>query len=104
MVGVGAVVEVVTEPAGVVVLVEPATVPELGLSSWFHHPRLGNCTGVRNTIISTTATTQPPATARSLRLCSMAPSNSDKNRPLRRKNRAMLTELLTSPGYQNPPL
>jgi hypothetical protein len=101
VVGVDVTVEVVTEPVGeVVVELAAASVP--GLSSWFHHPRLGNCTGVKSTIISTTATRQPPATARSLRLCSMAPNNSDKNKPLRRKNRAMLTELLTFSGYQNP--
>jgi hypothetical protein len=103
VVEVGATVEVVAEPAGaVVVVVEPVAASEPGLSSWFHHPRLGNCTGVKSTIINTTATRQPPATARSLRLCSMAPNKSDKKKPLRRKNRAMLTELLTSPGYQNP--
>jgi hypothetical protein len=101
LVGAGATVEVVTEAAGKLV-VEPPVVSTAPPSSSFHHTRLGNCTGVRNTMMHTTATRKPAAIAKSLRLCSMAPSKSDKNKPLRRKNKAMLTELLTRPGYQNP--
>jgi hypothetical protein len=38
-----------------------------------------------------------------LPLCSIAPSRTERKKPLRRKNRAMLTELFTRPGYQNEP-
>ena len=61
----------------------------------------GSCTGVRKTMMQTTATRQPPAMASSLRLCSSAPSRTDRKKPLSKKKRTMLTELFTRPAYQN---
>ena len=63
----------------------------------------GSCTGVRKTMTQTTATRQPPAIARSLRLCSSAPNSTLRKNPLSKKKRAMLTELFMGPAYQNRP-
>jgi len=57
-------------------------------------------TGVRNTMIRTTAARQPAATPSNFRLCSRAPRSTVRNRPLSKKKRTMLTELFTHPGYQ----
>jgi len=70
----------------------------LSLCEW----RLGSSTGVRKTMMQTTAARQAPDTASSLPLCSMAPRRSERKKPLSKKNRAMLTELFTLPAYQNP--
>ncbi len=61
----------------------------------------GSSTGVRNTMMQTTATRQPPAIASNLRLRSIAPRRIARKNPLSRKNKTMLTELFTSSGYQN---
>jgi len=46
-------------------------------------------------MMQTMAARQPPASAMSFRLLSMEPSNAARKKPLNRRNRAMLTELLT---------
>ena len=56
----------------------------------------GNWTGVRNTMMQTTATRQPPASSSNFLLCSMAPRRTAKKKPLKRKKRTMLTELFTA--------
>jgi len=61
----------------------------------------GHSTGVRNTMMQTTAARQAPDARSSLPLCSMAPRSIDRKNPLRRKKSTMLTELFTAPGYQN---
>jgi hypothetical protein len=63
----------------------------------------GHSTGVRKTMIQTTAARQAPETISSLALCSMAPSKIERKKPLRRKKRAMLTGLFTAPAYQKEP-
>jgi len=87
-----------------VVLVIPAVTLALmvvGLSSSRPKCHEGRSTGVRKTMMQTTATRQPAATASSLRLCSSAANRTARKNPLIKKNRAMLTELLTRPAYQN---
>jgi len=76
------------ERAVVVVAVTSSPLP-LGLRN------SGSLTGVRKTMMQTTATRHAPATATALRLCSMAASKANRKKPLSRKNRAMLTELRT---------
>jgi len=56
----------------------------------------GSCTGVRNTMMQTTATKQPPASSSNFLLCSMAPRRTARKKPLKRKKRTMLTELFTA--------
>jgi hypothetical protein len=58
----------------------------------------GSSTGVRKTMMQTTAAKQPAATPRSLRLCSIAPSRMARKKPLSKKKRTMLTELFTTSG------
>lgn len=95
----GTVVELVVEtPAG------PAVELVVETSRSSLEPRRqdgGNCTGVRKTMMQTTAARHATATASSLRLRSIAPKRVLKNRPLRSRKRAMLTELFTRPAYQN---
>jgi len=63
----------------------------------------GRSTGVRKTMMQTTAARHAPATPSSLPLCSMAPRRTARKKPLSKKNKAMLTELFTPPAYQKPP-
>jgi hypothetical protein len=86
-----------------VVLEAPSVVAVTASSSSSLEPKYqeGSSTGVRNTMMQTTATRQPPATPSNLRLCSIAPRRAAKKNPLSRKKRTMLTELFTNPGYQN---
>ncbi len=77
---------------GVKVVVEVVVVGPASRPRWNE----GNCTGVRNTMMHTTATRQPPASSSNLRLCSMAPRRTARKKPLNRKKRAMLTELCTA--------
>lgn len=62
----------------------------------------GSCTGLTNTMMQTRAATQAPAIPNNLRLRSMAPIRAARNKPLKRRNNTMLTELLTGPAYQTP--
>jgi len=96
---------VVDNPAGPVVGV--GTVPPsvvLLEAFWSSSPnpkrQEGSSTGVRNTMITTTAIRQPAAAPSSLRLCSRVPRRIVRKKPLSKKKRAMLTEFFTSPGYQ----
>ena len=69
----------------------------VGLPSSDPQPRCqdGHSTGVRNTMMHTTAAKQAPDAISSLPLRSSAPNNVERKNPLRRKKRAMLTELFT---------
>ena len=62
----------------------------------------GNWTGLRNTMMQASTTRQAPATLSSFLFRSTAPNRAARKKPLRRKNNAMLTELLTRPAYQTP--
>ena len=55
----------------------------------------GNWMGFRKMMMQAIATKHPPANASNLRLRSVEPSRAARKKPLSRKNRAMLTELLT---------
>jgi hypothetical protein len=60
----------------------------------------GSCTGLTNTMMQAKTTRQAAAMPSSLRLRCSAPSRAARKKPLNRKNRMMLTELLTAPAYQ----
>jgi predicted SnoaL-like aldol condensation-catalyzing enzyme len=99
----GALVEV-TAGLLVVVLATTCTVVLVVSSSSPPRPKRqeGSSTGVRSTMINTTAAKQPPAAPSNLRLCSSAPRSAVRKKALSKKKRTMLTELFTNPGYQNP--
>jgi hypothetical protein len=97
------VVELVTAAAVELVVALIAVVVAVSSSSPQPRCQEGHSTGVRKTMMQTTAARQAPEVISSLALCSMAPSKTERKKPLRRKKRAMLTGLFTAPAYQNEP-
>jgi hypothetical protein len=79
--------------AGRTVVAVPGSVVEVPWTIWSSD---GNWPGLRNTMMQAMATRQPPAMPNSFRLRSVEPSSAAMKNPLNKKNRAMLTELLTS--------
>jgi hypothetical protein len=63
---------------------------------WMSPDSVGICTGFTNTMMHAMTTRHAPAAPSSLRLRSMAPMRAARKKPLRRKNRTMLTEFLTA--------
>jgi len=59
----------------------------------------GNWMGFTNTMMQASTTRHAPAMPSSLRLRWSAPSRAARKKPLNKKNRMMLTELLTPPAY-----